>query len=1050
MLQGVDLILKTSGFQQWLAQIPGRVVDTPEEAALVFSGPRFFTALIAGVVLAFGFQLLLTNLSLAAGISYLGNRSDSHDDRDAHSHDSLGTTVRKIGTAAGLWTLVTVSLALFIACLLAVKLSLINSTLLGAIVGLTIWGLYFSLLVWLSSTTVGSLVGSVVNAAVSGFQAIIGTATTAIGAKVARDQIVSTTEAAAAAVRREIANGIDPQGLRENLEDYLDKLRPAELNVQHIRQEFERLLNEAGLESIADADTLANFDRPAVEKLISDRTDLSKRDAKRIIDELEAVWKQQTGKLGRGRSNSLGGLVDYLKSSPPGQQVADELGKRLDSLLGEFRQSQGQQSQPSQASNVMSQVINGLMGVALGRTDLSELDVEKIVSQLKNARSKIGEQATKVVTQVQGETPPPSYSVVRADVENYLLNTYSWQMTREAIDRDFRQVLYDPEASATQIRQELDKLTRQDFVELLRSRGVFSQDRIEEISSQLDGIRRDVAYKVSQVEEREKTLELEDRLATYLRLAPRETLINQDLIAGDLKPMLADADANAEQLRGRFAHFSRMKLMGFLDARTDLTWEEKQQVIVEIENIVRIVVADADSLQAGIKARSEAQWQKVEEYLRQTHKAELNPEGIKRDFQTLLEDPQAGIQDIRYRLSQFDRDTLVQLLTQRGDLSEAEVNNIVDSVESSWHQVRQAPGKLAAKAAEQYDKVSSAVAHVPEELADYLRNTGRSELNPEGIRRDLELLFSRPELGARAWRDRISQVDRETLVKLLSQRGDLSEQEVNQTIDGVQSTIRGLIRAPRRLAARTQSQLQDFSSTLADYLRNTGKAELNPEGIQRDLQLLLNDPRLGAARLSDRLSHIDRETLVSLLSQRQDMTEEEANQIVDRVLSVRDRLMEQVKAVQWQVQKAIDSVFDNIRNYLNSLERPELNYDSIKRDVRTLFNDPQAGFEALRDRLSQFDRDTLIALLSSREDISPAQAERIVGQIERSRDNILGRAQWVQDQVQQRLDEVKYQAQRQVEETRKAAATAAWWLFATALTSAALSAIAGSLAVGPY
>jgi hypothetical protein len=59
----------------------------------------------------------------------------------------------------------------------------------------------------------------------------------------------------------------------------------------------------------------------------------------------------------------------------------------------------------------------------------------------------------------------------------------------------------------------------------------------------------------------------------------------------------------------------------------------------------------------------------------------------------------------------------------------------------------------------------------------------------------------------------------------------------------------------------------------------------------------------------------------------------------------------------------------------------------------------------------------------------------------------LNRASWVQEQVQQRLDEVKYQAQRQVEETRKAAASAAWWLFATALTSAILSTLAGGLAV---
>ncbi|MEQ8998148.1 MAG: hypothetical protein RID53_16770 [Coleofasciculus sp. B1-GNL1-01] len=35
-----------------------------------------------------------------------------------------------------------------------------------------------------------------------------------------------------------------------------------------------------------------------------------------------------------------------------------------------------------------------------------------------------------------------------------------------------------------------------------------------------------------------------------------------------------------------------------------------------------------------------------------------------------------------------------------------------------------------------------------------------------------------------------------------------------------------------------------------------------------------------------------------------------------------------------------------------------------------------------------------------------------------------------------------------MQETRKAAATAAWWLFGTALTSVAVAAFAGMLAVG--
>ena len=153
----------------------------------------------------------------------MGRSSDA--DSDSHESGSLGGTVKKIGFAVGLWTLITVSVALFLACLLAVKLSLISSSVLGAIVGVVIWGAYFVLLVLFSSLTVGSLAGSVVSTATyQGFQAIFGTATAALGAKAASSQVVSTAEAAAAAIRRELGAGLDPGSVRESIEDYLDNV----------------------------------------------------------------------------------------------------------------------------------------------------------------------------------------------------------------------------------------------------------------------------------------------------------------------------------------------------------------------------------------------------------------------------------------------------------------------------------------------------------------------------------------------------------------------------------------------------------------------------------------------------------------------------------------------------------------------------------------------------------------------------------------------------------------------------------------------------------
>jgi nucleoid DNA-binding protein len=275
----------------------------------------------------------------------------------------------------------------------------------------------------------------------------------------------------------------------------------------------------------------------------------------------------------------------------------------------------------------------------------------------------------------------------------------------------------------------------------------------------------------------------------------------------------------------------------------------------------------------------------------------------------------------------------------------------------------------------------------------------------------------------------------------------LSEEDVNRIIDQVQQAIGSIVRAPRRLVSRITTKAQDFETNLENYLRNTNKEELNPEGIKRDLQSLLQDPRAGIGSLGDRLSKFDRSTIVALLSQREDISEEEANQIVDQIESVRHSIVEQYQRLQQRVQAVIDANFARIRNYLNSLNRPELNYEGIQQDFAKLFDDPQAGFEALRDRLSQFDRDTLVAILSSRQDISQEDANQIINRIEAARDSVLHRGERIQQEVNKRLSDIKEQTKKQAIETKKAVAGAAWWLFNTAFVSLVASAIAGALAV---
>ncbi|AFY56000.1 hypothetical protein Riv7116_3548 [Rivularia sp. PCC 7116] len=1051
MIENTHITPLLSSSMTWIAQI---LVEPPEplspsEASVAFSGPKFFVALIAGIILAFAAQLVLTNLAVAAGLSFLGGSSDSSSNSSSdNQNESLGSTINKIGTAVGFGTLVSVTVSLFFACFLGVKLSLLSLDVgSGAILGLVIWAAYFCLLVWVSSTAVGSLVGSVVSSATSGLQAIAGTATAALGAKAVNKQVVATAEAAASAVRHEIGNAIDPESIKENLEDYLDTVRPKELDVQSIRREFENILSDAQLNSYAGAAELRNIDKQNFVELVSSRTDLSKKEVRRIADSLYDVWRQTLGSQQASSGSSRDGLaelVDYLKTVTPGQNKTDELDAKLDRVIGEMR-SQKQDTrdakQSAQEQSVgplqltMQQAFTTLGSVVMGRTDLSDLDAEKMLGSINKAKDKATEKADKMGL----PTPSQSYSTVRADVENYLYNTYAWQFSNEKVRQEFRDVLYDPAADPGAVRRELENLDRSDFVDILKQRGLLTQAQIKQIADQLEMVRKGVLVQVRAEEEKEIVQDLQRQVESYLLVTAKSDLTSEG-IKQNFKPILEDSDADYETLAMRLSRFDKAQMRAVLAQRNDISAGEIEPILDELEKQRDQVLIESKGLADRAKHEAETLWLNLEQYLRNTGKNELNPDAIRGELKTLLNDPQAGMSAIQTRLARFDRDTLVQLLNQRQDLSESQINDTIDTVEQSWNSVRHTPGKIADKARAQYDDVTTTI-------ADYLRNTGKSELNPEGIQRDLNKLFENPQEGAIALRDRLSKIDRDTLVKLLSQRRDMSEDEVNQTIDSVQSSIRQIIRAPRRMVSRTQQKVQDFQGYLEEYLRQTGKQELNPEGIKRDVNLLLNDPRVGMESLGDRLSKFDRSTIVALLKIRGDISNQEAEQIADNIMSVREQFVAQIRGIQRRIQDTIDSIFDRIRYYLNSLERPELNYDGIKRDVRQLFYDPQAGFDALRGRLSSFNRDTYVALMSSRDDISESDANKVIDQIENARNSVLRRAERIQEEAQRRLEEVKYQAQKQAEETRKAAASAATWLLATAVLSGAASAIAGALAV---
>jgi hypothetical protein len=1003
-----------------LAQLVNEPGIIAIEEDFLFSIPQFILALFSGLVMAVAFQFLLTNFAVAF-IATPGTPTGSDE-------DDLGDTIRGIETKLGLFVLFGVSLSLFAANYLAVKLSLVSSATLGAIVGVVVWSTYFSLVVWLGSNAVGSLLGSFISAATSGVQGMMGAATAAIGANVAKNQAVSTAEEIAAVVRQELTAGINPEAIQKTLSSSLASLPFPKLNVDEVGEQFQKILKNTDLDEFAGSDLLKNLDRETIVNLISggaNGTNLSKGDVDRVADQLQAVLK------GNQKSSKVSDqLLELVRTATPEELQSNQLYGQLEQLI---KENTGQK-QASLRERALELGLGSLLAVVQNRVDLSDLDVDKVSGQLQGLLGK-------VVDTAQQATPVPLRpNVIKADVEAFILGALPWYFNRLSLPQEFQELIYDSQANPAKVRSQLEEMDLGYFTNLLTQRGdLLNPGMVQEAATIMEDVRKSVLETVRKAEAAQQAEATRARIENYLRSTDKVNL-NEAEIQQELQQVFNDPNVDLEVLQTYLGDLDQATLQSLLQGRQDFSEDEANQLADQINGLREQTIQSIQTLRDQAQARATELRQQVEDYLRNTNREELNPEAIEQEIRMLFDDPQAGLSALRSRLSQFDRETLVQLLSQREDLNEEQINRILDQIESIRVSILNAPRELADRAKQQYEETTHAI-------AEYLRGTNLEELDPDGIKRDLTTLLSDPKLGASALGNRLSQVDRETLVKLLSQRGDLTEEQVNQAIDQVQSAIRDIINTPRRAVSRVQKQALDFEQSLEQYLKNTNKEELNPEGIKRDLQLLLQDPRAGLGSISDRFSKIDRETLVALLSQRKDITEEEANQIIDQILSVRDRVNAQFQQLQQRFQSAIDQVFEQVRTYLNSLDRPELNYEGIQSDFITLFDDPASGAEALRARLSQFDRGTLIALLSSNPNLSEADANRIVDQIEAARDRVVGQAEYVQQETQRRLKQIKHQAQKQAIATQKIAAGAAWWLFGAALTSLASSAIAGFLAV---
>src|SRR5690606_30841318 len=140
--------------------------------------PQFIVAIIAGVILALAFQVILTAISVAAGITVVGDVKEKYVKAGLPDKDNSGSedtynqeydidtpTGVKVTSVFGIWCVITTSLALFGATTQAINLSVISVLITSITMALVIWGLFFLILFYLEVRLVNTVLGGLINTA---------------------------------------------------------------------------------------------------------------------------------------------------------------------------------------------------------------------------------------------------------------------------------------------------------------------------------------------------------------------------------------------------------------------------------------------------------------------------------------------------------------------------------------------------------------------------------------------------------------------------------------------------------------------------------------------------------------------------------------------------------------------------------------------------------------------------------------------------------------------------------------------------------------------
>lgn len=493
-------------------------IHSPILQDLQVLSPTFLISILAGVVLALAFQFILTAISVATGVSAIGDikkeyvkskvdpgnsksKNEYEFDQDYSADTPLGV---KVTSAFGLWSVFTTCIALFGATALALNLNTVVSVWINATSALVIWGLFFLILFYLEAKMARTLIGNLISTATSGIKS----SANMVGAMFStptESKMENIVENTIEQVRKEFDLGINTDKLSGVLDKFLSKVDRKIPDYENIKEDLEEIAKKSKSKN-SSAKWMAM--QQVLTKLITENSNAKADPEKKgKAEQLKSFMDSILEKYSDSNTNKEG-IKNVVAEFTPLERK--EIDTRIEKVREFISTSDNLDDKTIQAKleeilndpNVVTEIISNGYKDLDKQTIIDLLDDNTNLNkeELQGYADKIEKAIQRIAKEFDEENSERLVKRIEKNVANFFEGTGKEELDYSLLKNDVKSIMDDPKDSLEVIKKRFSTFDEETLRALVTNNKYIKEENIDEVLNTLTSVKTDVMDKISEIE----------------------------------------------------------------------------------------------------------------------------------------------------------------------------------------------------------------------------------------------------------------------------------------------------------------------------------------------------------------------------------------------------------------------------------------------------------------------------------------------------------------------------------------------------------------------